>query len=112
MLTSLMISVKGGPSPWRRTAADVVCSGTGSHETCRAAVTLQALCKLLSTSLRRMLCCSQAIAGFSMGLACPAHPEHIHIRPTAFLKHNQHHSGEVSGPYLFTQHDTIQKIAP
>ena len=88
MLTSLMISVKGGPLPWRRTATDVVCSGTDSHETWRAAVALQAVAKLLSTSLRRMLCCSQAMAGFSMGLPCPAHPECLHIRTCAILQHN------------------------
>ena len=91
MLTSLMISVKGGPSPRRRTATDVVCSGTGSHETWISALALQAVVKLLSTSLRRMLCCSQAIAGFSMGLPCPVHPESLHIRAFTILQHEQYH---------------------
>ena len=96
MLTSMTMSVKGGPFPRRRTATDVVCSGTGSHETWRAAVALQATCKLLSTSLRRMLCCSQAIAGFSMGLACPAHPVCLHIRTCVVLQHKHIYIGQIS----------------
>ena len=73
---------------------------------------LQAACKLLSTSLRKMLCCSQAIADFSMGLACPAHPERVHIRPIAILQHTQHDLGEVFGAYVFTLQDDVQETAP
>ena len=68
LLTPAMISVSGWPPSIRRRVTDMTGLGSGSQENCIAAEVAARACSVLLTSCRSILCCSQASAGFRIGL--------------------------------------------